>query len=266
MLNVGETRPITRGSVSGRAIVERGAVHIPDYSAIDLEHEFPDVRAAVERQGICTCLGMPLLREGVPIGAIVIRRTELRPFSETQIALLKSFADQAVIAVENVRLFTELGARTQGLSAVVVDELRALGDVSRADAQLDPGSDTVLKTIVTRPGGAGHGTDSLLRSTSTTRPRRVFGVRAAATGDPADGETLDPIGRATPIPRGLGASSAKRSPASRQPVQVSRHRQCRGSYESPVRAPPSRCEAGHPGDPLTVPLVLEERMSSAPSA
>ena len=88
----------------------------------------------------------PLLREGVPIGVIFIRRTEVRPFSEKQIALLKTFADQAVIAIENVRLFQELQARTRELVRSV-EELQALGEVGQAvSSTLD--LPTVLSTIV----------------------------------------------------------------------------------------------------------------------
>jgi signal transduction histidine kinase len=89
-----------------------------------------------------------LLREGVAIGAIMIRRTEVRPFSERQIKLLETFADQAVIAIENVRLFQELETRTREL-AQSVGELRALGDVSQAvSSTLD--LEKVLETIVAR--------------------------------------------------------------------------------------------------------------------
>ena len=85
-----------------------------------------------------------MLREGIPIGLINIRRTEVRPFSEKQIALLKTFADQAVIAIENVRLFQELEARTHEL-ARSVGELKALGEVGQAvSSTLD------LETVLTR--------------------------------------------------------------------------------------------------------------------
>src|SRR3989441_11184913 len=91
---------------------------------------------------------MPMLREGTPIGVINIRRQEVRPFSEKHIALLKTFADQAVIAIENVRLFQELQTRTREL-ARSVDELRALGEVGRAvSSTLDV--ETALNTIVSR--------------------------------------------------------------------------------------------------------------------
>jgi nitrate/nitrite-specific signal transduction histidine kinase len=136
--------PIDRGSVAGRAVLDRQLLHIDDLMALAAT-EFPTTH---EREGLRTVLATPLLREGGPIGAIMIRRTEVRPFSEKQIALLKTFADQAVIAIENVRLFQELQARTREL-ARSVEELKALGDVGQAvSSTLD--LQTVLTTIVAR--------------------------------------------------------------------------------------------------------------------
>ena len=95
-----------------------------------------------------TVLGVPLLRQGTPIGAIGLARRALRPFSERQIELVQTFADQAVIAIENVRLFEEVQARTREL-ARSVEELRALGEVSHAvNSTLD--LETVLSTIVAK--------------------------------------------------------------------------------------------------------------------
>src|SRR6266542_5378025 len=104
--------PISRGAVSGRAVVDRQTIHVHDVAA-ELDTEYQDARPYQQRAGFRTALATPLLREGVPLGAILIRRMEVRPFSEEQIELLKTFADQAVIAIENVRLFKELQARAQ---------------------------------------------------------------------------------------------------------------------------------------------------------
>ena len=140
---IGETQVTSRDKLTGRAIIDRQTIHVHDVAIA--EAEFPGDKIQIQF-GVRTHLATPLLREGVPIGVMVIRRTEVRPFSEKQIALLKTFADQAVIAIENVRLFQELQARTRELVRSV-DELKGLGEVGQAvSSTLD--LQTVLTTIV----------------------------------------------------------------------------------------------------------------------
>ena len=136
----------TIGSPAGRAILNRETVHVNDMVEA-IRTEYPDItEMQTRRTGTRTFLSTPMLREGIPIGLINIRRTEVRPFTDKQIALLQTFADQAVIAIENVRLFKELGARTHEL-VQSVSELRALGEVGQAvSSTLD--LQTVLSTIV----------------------------------------------------------------------------------------------------------------------
>ena len=106
--------PIGRGWATGRAFVDRVPIHIHDLqAAVD---EFPDGGEMALRLGHRTILAVPLLREGEAVGALAIRRTEVKPFTEKQIELVETFADQAVIAIENVRLFDEVQARTRDLS------------------------------------------------------------------------------------------------------------------------------------------------------
>ena len=107
--------PINRGSVTGRAVLEGQPIHVEDLLSVAAT-EFPEIlQAGVGREGDRTQLAVPLMREGVAIGAILIRRKEVDPFTEKQIALVKTFADQAVIAIENVRLFKELQERNADL-------------------------------------------------------------------------------------------------------------------------------------------------------
>jgi two-component system NtrC family sensor kinase len=133
-----------RGSVTGRVALDGRAVHVPDVLA-DSEYTLTDYQRAF---GYRTNLGVPLLRDGETIGVLTIQRDEVDPFTEKQIELATTFADQAVIAIENVRLFEEVQARTRELSRSV-EELRALGEVSQAvNSTLD--LETVLTTIVGR--------------------------------------------------------------------------------------------------------------------
>jgi len=121
--------PITRGFPGGRAIVDRQTIHIHDIEAV-IDSEYSDVKAIQKEIGQRTVLATPLLREGVAIGAIVIRRLQIRPFTEKQIALLKTFADQAVIAIENVRLFQEIQEKNLQLEAANRHKSQFLANVS----------------------------------------------------------------------------------------------------------------------------------------
>jgi GAF domain-containing protein len=103
--SVGQARPMVRGTPAGRAVLERRTIHVADVQAeID---EYPEGSASARHLGHRTTLVAPLLHVGDAIGAIVVRRTDVRPFTDRQVDLLQTFADQAVIAIENVRLFNE---------------------------------------------------------------------------------------------------------------------------------------------------------------
>ena len=140
----GQERRPGRGSCVARVGLERRMVQIPDVLA-DADYEESDFQ---KLSGFRTMLGVPMLREGDLIGAIILWRTQVRPFTDKQIELVTTFADQAVIAIENVRLLQELQARTDAL-ARSVEELRALGEVGQAvNSTLD--LEVVLNTIVAR--------------------------------------------------------------------------------------------------------------------
>jgi two-component system, NtrC family, sensor kinase len=194
-----------------RAILDAEIVHVPDWEADDVpEHE----RVVARSFGIRAGLMVPLLREGQGIGALVVTRSTAGPYDENEIALLRSFADQAVIAIENARLLTELQTRTAELTRSV-DELTALGDVSRAlSSTLD--LETVLQTIVLRA-------NELAATAGCTiweydEAGAEFRLRASHYADQSDAALLQAPGGVTTIPKGQGVTT--RVMERRQPVQI----------------------------------------------
>ena len=140
-------RLIGRGSTSGRAIAERGTVHIHDVLA-DPEYELKEEAKA---DGLQTSLAVPLMREGTPIGVITLQRLAVRPFTSKQIELIETFADQAVIAIENARLFDEVQARTKELTESLEQQTatsEVLGVIASSRGDLSPVFETLLKNAV----------------------------------------------------------------------------------------------------------------------
>ena len=134
-------RPSTN-SAMGRAILSRDLAHIPDVQA-DPEYGMLSLARAITFRAV---VAVPMLQKGSPVGGIAVLRSDAGLFSDSEIALLRTFADQAVIAIENVRLFVDLQARTEALTRSV-GQLTALGEMGQAiSSTLDV--DTVLQTIV----------------------------------------------------------------------------------------------------------------------
>jgi GAF domain-containing protein len=249
LLPIAEQRPLNRATPSGRAIIDRQTIHVRDLQ--EQLDEFPQ-RARIRglQGGLRTVLATPLYRERTPIGAILIRRTEVRPFTDKQIALLKTFADQAVIAIENVRLFQELQERTHALLRSV-EELKALGEVGRAvSSTLD--LETVLSTIVAHAvqlsvtnGGIVYEYDE---------PTQEFHLRASYQMEPE----LVQAYQATPLRLGQGATG--RAAATTEPAQITDLLQ---EQELPIRGiRPILSRLGY-RSLLSVPLLLEKRIMGA---
>src|SRR5262249_15747435 len=131
-----------RATVSGRVLLEGRTIHFPDVLA-DPEIDTSRYRAVGER----TILGVPLMREGAPTGVLVLARHTMRPFTEKQIELATTFADQAMIAIENVRLFDEVQARTEELSESLQQQT-ATADVLKVISRSTFDLQTVLDTLV----------------------------------------------------------------------------------------------------------------------
>ena len=134
-----QPRPVDRNYIPGRAMIDRQTIHIHDLAA-EAEDDLPARHA--RSLGVRTILAAPLLREGKAIGAIMIRRMQVRPFSDKQTKLLETFADQAVIAIENVRLFQEL---TEALEQQTATS-EILGVIARSPTDIQPVLDTIAES------------------------------------------------------------------------------------------------------------------------
>src|SRR5262245_33750126 len=207
------TLPLTRGYITGRAALDRRPIHVADMQAET--YEFPESSDFARRLGHRTILAVPLNRAGAAIGVINIRRTEVRPFTDRQIELLKAFADQAVIAIENARLFEAEQAskreRQESLEyQTAISEV--LGVISRSPTDVQPVFDTIARsalhlcagtfTCVFRFDGrlihfvAAHGTTpegfEALRNTYPLPPGRASATtRAIETGAVAEIPDVD---------------------------------------------------------------------------
>ncbi len=180
-----------RGSVIGRTLVAGKAVQIPDV-LVDPEYTMIEVQ---KKASFRTVLGVPLLREGNPIGAIALTRTAVRPFTDKQIELVTTFADQAVIAIENVRLFDEVQARTKELSESLEQQTatsEVLNVISHSKFDLQP----ILQSVVDTAA-------RLCRADTAIVYRLEGDVYQFAAGFCINPVYME-IERTTPIPPGTG--------------------------------------------------------------
>src|SRR5215831_13517803 len=144
-----ETLPLTRGVLTARAVLDRQTIQVADMQAE--ADEFPSGSDRARSLGFRTILSVPLIRAGGAIGVISLRRAEVRPFTDRQIELLKTFADQAVIAIENTRLFEAEQARTAELKESLEYQTATadvLNVISRSPNDLQP----VLNAIIATAG------------------------------------------------------------------------------------------------------------------
>jgi GAF domain-containing protein len=150
---MGSTVPMESGP--GRAILEQRTLHFED-TLLELSWQAPEVVEAIQRYGIRSALAVPLLREGTAIGALLIRRLEVRPFSDAQIRLVETFADQAVIAIENVRLFKALQARNAEVTETLEQQTATaeiLRVISSSPTEVEPVFDAIVQSGVHLFGG-----------------------------------------------------------------------------------------------------------------
>jgi GAF domain-containing protein len=149
---VGDVYPLRRDTVMGRAVLDRRTLHVEDLLA--LAEQYPEGARHAAELGHRTTLATPLLREGEAIGALLIRRLDVRPFTHAQVTLLETFAAQAVIAIENVRLFNELREKNQALTVAhaqvtkALEQQTATSEILRAIAQTQTDAQPVFDTIV----------------------------------------------------------------------------------------------------------------------
>jgi two-component system, NtrC family, sensor kinase len=219
--------PVLRGTVTGRTVLDRQTVQVTDLQAeVD---EFPEGSAFARQFGHRSIVSVPLLREGVAIGVIALRRAEVQPFAEKQIDLLQTFADQAVIAIENVRLFTGLQTSNRDLTTAL-DTQTATSDILRVISSSPTDVQPVFDAIASSA--------ARLCGTYDVFIRRLEGdhLRLVAHHGPIPAAALVPLGRGLVSGRAVLSDGQSRSLTSRPPL---------------TNCPRQRLAAGRPASELT---------------
>jgi two-component system, NtrC family, sensor kinase len=193
-----DTLPLIRGTVAGRTVLDGRAFHIADLQTEDAE--FPESSDNARRWGFRSILCVPLMREGVAIGTIALRRREVQLFTERQVALLQTFADQAVIAIENARLFEEVKARTEELSESLQQQT-ATADVLKVISRSTFDLKSVLQALVESAG-------RLCDADFAMITRQKDGVLFFAEAYGYSSEFVDYV-RALPVERGRGTATGR---------------------------------------------------------
>ena len=197
-LPIGTRTPLD-GTIPGRAIRERCPVHVPDVQAV--LDEYPVSAPISRRHGTRTALAVPLLRDGMAVGTIYIRRAEVRPFTDREIALVATFADQAVIAIENARLFEELEQRNADLQesnrqvSEALEQQTATAEILRVIASSPTDLDAVMQAIVQSAMALCRGDQAFINRVEGDDLMRVASVMT-------DEEAPFPIGYRFPHVRG----------------------------------------------------------------
>ena len=232
-----------RGNAIGRSLIEGQTVHIPDVLA-DPEYT---MRETQQKAGFRTVLCVPLLREGRPIGVIGLLRSEVRPFSDREIELVTTFADQAVIAIENVRLFEAEQQRTRELTESLEQQTatsEVLRVISSSPGELEPVFETLLANAV-RVCGAKFGVLFLPEGDDAYRSVALHGAPPAF----AESRRRDPLIRLNP------ATTLGRVAATKQVVQVEDIRADPAYTSDPTRSP--LLELAGARTMLNVPMLKE---------
>ena len=243
--------PLDRSAVVGRAAIDRRTIHIADILA-EPDDEYRLARERARVRGNCTMLATPLVREGDVVGVILMRRSEVKPFTEQQVKLLETFADQAVIAIENARLFRELEESNRTLTEALEQQTataEVLAAISRAPTDLQRVLDTIAdsaarlcgadRALIFRVEGdtfravAGLTPDDhrltlesppeLSPVVPLSRARDELGGRAIVAGEVVHLPDLAAVPEAelpAPLPRALGVRSSLTMPLLRQGVAI----------------------------------------------